>query len=93
MSKSEAIHELYMTCKDINFNETSELMAHAQSDEEKNFIRTVTDFVFQQKQIAVAGFGLGMIQQLISAGSLMHYFTLDVKLFPAIGQCDNITPL
>lgn len=50
MSKSEAIHELYMTCKDINFNETSELMAHAQSDEEKNFIRTVTDFVLQQKQ-------------------------------------------
>lgn len=50
MSKSEAIHELYMTCKEINFNDTSDLIANADSEEEKSFIRTVTDFVLQQKQ-------------------------------------------
>ena len=47
MSKSEAIHELYITCKDINFSETSDLMANAQSDEEKDFIGIVSGKGFQ----------------------------------------------
>lgn len=50
MSKSEAIHKLYVTCKDINFDETYDLISEAESQEEKDFIRTVTDFILQQKQ-------------------------------------------
>ena len=50
MSKSEAIHELYETCKEINFDETDELLMSAKDDDEKRFIRAVTDCVLQNKQ-------------------------------------------
>ena len=50
MSKSEMLHELYKTCKDLNFDETHDLIVSAESDDEKDFIRTVTDFVLQQRQ-------------------------------------------
>ncbi len=50
MSKSEAIHELYETCKEINFDETDELLMNAKDDDEKRFIRAVTDCVLQNKQ-------------------------------------------
>lgn len=48
--KSEQMHDFYTACKDINFDETSELFKNAESKEEKDFIRVVTDFVLQQKQ-------------------------------------------
>ncbi|MBR4719669.1 MAG: hypothetical protein IKP31_05440 [Lachnospiraceae bacterium] len=50
MSKSEALHELYITCKDINFDEADELVVNAVDTEEKGFIRTATDYILQQKQ-------------------------------------------
>ncbi len=50
MSKAEAIHELYLTCKDINFDETTDMIVKADSDDEKDFIRLITDFVLQKKQ-------------------------------------------
>ncbi len=53
MSKYEVLHELYEQCKDIEFNETSELTKQAKTDEEKNFINLVSDFVLQQKQKVV----------------------------------------
>ena len=50
MSKSELLHELYNQCKDINFDESPEILSSAQSEEEADFFRIVTDFVLQQKQ-------------------------------------------
>ena len=50
MSKSEIIHNLYMQCLDINFDEVHTLLENAQTKEEKNFIRMITDFALQQKQ-------------------------------------------
>ena len=35
MSKSEAIHELYEQCKDINFDESYQLIKNAKSEEKK----------------------------------------------------------
>jgi len=50
MSKSEALHDLYETCKDISLDESYALIKAAESDEEKQFIRVVTDWFLQQKQ-------------------------------------------
>ncbi len=50
MSKYDVIHELYEQCKDIEFHETSELTEQASTEEEKNFINVVSDFILQQKQ-------------------------------------------
>lgn len=50
MSKSEVIHELYEVCKDINIDEADDLVIHAEGAEEKGFIRTLTDYILQQKQ-------------------------------------------
>lgn len=55
MSKSEIIHNLYMQCLDINFDEVHTLIENAQTKEEKNFIRMITDFALQQKQKKVVG--------------------------------------
>lgn len=50
MTTSEAIHYLYEQCKTLNFDETSELIKKAESQEEKEFIRTVSNLILQQKQ-------------------------------------------
>ena len=50
MSKSEALHKLYITCRDINFDEADELVVNATDNEEKGFIRVATDYILQQKQ-------------------------------------------
>lgn len=50
MSKSEVIHELYEVCKDINIDEADDLVIQAEDSEEKGFIRTLTDYILQQKQ-------------------------------------------
>ena len=50
MSKSEALHELYIACRDINFDEADELVVNATDNEEKGFIRIATDYFLQQKQ-------------------------------------------
>ena len=44
------MHDFYIACRSINFDETSEMFKNAESEEEKDFIRIVTDFVLQQKQ-------------------------------------------
>ena len=50
MSKSEVIHELYEQCKDINFDESYQLIKNARSEEERDSIRIIADFILQQKQ-------------------------------------------
>lgn len=50
MSKSEVIHKLYEVCKDINIDEADDLVVQAADAEEKGFIRTLTDYILQQKQ-------------------------------------------
>lgn len=52
MSNTEAIHELYIQCMTINFDETHKLLQNAKTKEEKDFVRLVTDFVLQQRQKA-----------------------------------------
>ncbi len=48
--KWKQMHDFYIACKEINFDETSEMFENAGSEEEKDFVRVVTDFVLQQKQ-------------------------------------------
>ena len=50
MSKAEILHELYHQCSEINFNDSHEIISSAESEEEADFFRIVTDFVLQQKQ-------------------------------------------
>lgn len=50
MTNSETMHDIYEQCKLLNFDETSELIKKAESLEEKEFIRTVSNLILQQKQ-------------------------------------------
>ena len=50
MSRSEAIHELYEQCKDMDFDESYQLIKDARSEEERHFIWAVSDYILQQKQ-------------------------------------------
>lgn len=50
MSKSEVLHKLYAQCKEIDFTESYEIVSNAESEEEADFFRMVTDFILQQKQ-------------------------------------------
>ncbi|MBQ6555604.1 MAG: hypothetical protein IJL89_10260 [Firmicutes bacterium] len=52
MTKSESLHQLYKECMDIEFDESSELVKNAETEDERKFIKTVTDFVLQTKQKA-----------------------------------------
>ena len=50
MVKAEALHELYEVCKDINFEEADRIVVETRDEDEKRFLRSVTDFVLQEKQ-------------------------------------------
>ena len=50
MSKTEAVRELYHTCKDMDIEETMELVLSAETEEESDFFSMVSDFVLQRKQ-------------------------------------------
>lgn len=50
MSKTEAVRELYHTCKDMDIEETMELVLSAETEEESEFFSMVSDFVLQRKQ-------------------------------------------
>ena len=41
MSKAEALHELYLTCQTIDFDDMNQLIEQAESDDEKRFIRNM----------------------------------------------------
>ena len=50
MSKAEALHELYKTCRDINIEEADEIVINTADRDERDFVRKVTDYILQQKQ-------------------------------------------
>lgn len=50
MSKAEILHELYNRYDEINFNDSHEIISSAESEEEADFFRAVTDLILQQKQ-------------------------------------------
>lgn len=50
MSNKEALHQLYAQCKNINFDESYDLIASAQDSDEADFFRMATDLVLKQKQ-------------------------------------------
>ena len=50
MSIAEVLHELYILCSEINFTDSHEIISSAQSEDEADFFKAVTDFVLQQKQ-------------------------------------------
>lgn len=50
MTKFEIIHQLYNECSNIEFDESYDLMKEAKTEDEKNFIKLVTDYILQVKQ-------------------------------------------
>ncbi|WP_394921488.1 hypothetical protein [uncultured Robinsoniella sp.] len=50
MPKIDAIRELYEQCKDMDIEESMELMLDAENEEEQDFISVISDFILQKKQ-------------------------------------------
>ena len=50
MSKAEAAKKLYEECKDMNIDETMELVLNAETEEEQDFFSMLSDFILQRKQ-------------------------------------------
>ena len=50
MSKAEASKKLYEECKDMDIDETMELVLNAETEEEQDFFSMLSDFILQRKQ-------------------------------------------
>lgn len=50
MSKSEVLHELYKECQSLDFMDTRDLVKQAETEDEADFIRLITDYILQRKQ-------------------------------------------
>ncbi|MCQ2050344.1 MAG: hypothetical protein MJZ22_05010 [Candidatus Saccharibacteria bacterium] len=50
MSNAEALHQLFAQCQKINFDESYDIIASAQSQDEADFFRLATDLILKQKQ-------------------------------------------
>lgn len=50
MSNAEALHQLFEQCQKINFDESYDIIASAQSQDEADFFRLATDLILKQKQ-------------------------------------------
>lgn len=50
MSKAEAAKKLYEECKDMDIDETMELVLNAETEEEQVFFSMLSDFILQRKQ-------------------------------------------
>ncbi len=50
MSTAEAMHELYIKCKDLNYYDLPEQDLASKSKEEADFYRVIINYVLQQKQ-------------------------------------------
>ena len=50
MSKAEAARKLYEECKDMDIDETTELVLNAETEEEQDFFSMLSDFILQRKQ-------------------------------------------
>ena len=53
MSNVESVKQLYKKCKDMDIEETLELVLSAETEEEKEFFSLVSDFVLQKQQAVV----------------------------------------
>ena len=50
MSKTEAAKKLYEECKDMDIDETMELVLNAETEEEQDFFSMLSDYILQRKQ-------------------------------------------
>ena len=50
MSKAEAARKLYEECKDMDIDETMELVLNVETEEEQEFFSMLSDFILQRKQ-------------------------------------------
>ena len=50
MSGIEAAKKLYNTCRDMDIEETMELVLNAETEEEGEFFSLLSDFILQRKQ-------------------------------------------
>ena len=50
MSKAEAAKKLYEECKDMDIDETMELVLNAETEEEQDFYSMLSDFILKRKQ-------------------------------------------
>ena len=50
MSKTEAAKKLYEECKDMDIDETMDLVLNAETEEEQDFFYMLSDFILQRKQ-------------------------------------------
>lgn len=53
MSRAEAARKLYQECKDMDIDETMELVLNAKTEEEQDFFSMLSDFILQRKQAKV----------------------------------------
>lgn len=50
MLKAEAARKLYEECRDMDIEETLELVLNAKTEEEQDFFSMLSDFILQRKQ-------------------------------------------
>ena len=50
MSKTEAAKRLYEICKNMDIDETMELVLSAETEEEQEFFSMLSDFLLQKQQ-------------------------------------------
>lgn len=50
MSSIEAAKELYDICRDMDIEETMELVLSAETEEQGDFFSLISDFILQRKQ-------------------------------------------
>lgn len=50
MSNIEAAKQLYNTCKNMDIDETMQLVLSADNEEEQEFFSMLSDFILQQRQ-------------------------------------------
>ena len=50
MLKAEAAKKLYEECKDMDIDETMDLVLNAETEEEQDFFSMLSDFILQRKQ-------------------------------------------
>ncbi len=50
MSNIEAAKQLYNTCKNMDIDETMQLVLSADNSEEQEFFSMLSDFILQQRQ-------------------------------------------
>lgn len=50
MSKAQIFHEMYLECRDIEFTDIDEILNDEQTEDEKEFIVLIYNFILQKKQ-------------------------------------------